>query len=72
MFFVFVLFFKSDRYSTNDFVENVKLPILEQESSRNGGGGNGSKLSLTGDNVVDADITAFINARKKILNQMKR
>jgi hypothetical protein len=31
-----------------------------------------SKISLTGDKQVDADIAAFVNARKKILTQMKR
>ena len=30
------------------------------------------KINLTGDNLIDADITAFMNARKKILSQMKR
>jgi len=29
------------------------------------------KINLTGDNLIDADITAFMNARKKILSQMK-
>jgi hypothetical protein len=31
-----------------------------------------SKINLTGDNQIDADITAFMNARKRILNQAKR
>jgi hypothetical protein len=31
-----------------------------------------SKINLTGDNQIDADITAFMNARKRIMsNQMK-
>jgi len=30
-----------------------------------------AKINLTGDNQIDADITAFINARKRIINQMK-
>jgi len=42
------------------------LPQLENDMRQN------AKINLTGDNQIDADITAFINARKRILTQMKR
>jgi hypothetical protein len=33
---------------------------------------NNSGINLTGDSQIDADITAFINARKRIVNQMNK
>ena len=33
---------------------------------------NNSGINLTGDSQIDADITAFINARKRIVYQMNK
>ncbi len=58
------------RGSSNNYNESLdyslRLPQIDQERSA------GPKISLTGDTQIDADITAFINARKRIVNQMKR
>jgi len=57
----------ADRYSFNDNGDDSRrLPSVESTDR------NKSKINLTGDNQIDADITAFMNARKRIINQMKR
>jgi hypothetical protein len=45
----------------------------QRQNYKNGSeSSNSQKINFTGDNLIDADIAAFINARKRILNQMKR
>ncbi|RNA15087.1 hypothetical protein BpHYR1_042147, partial [Brachionus plicatilis] len=46
-----------------------KLPQIESEGKTSAA--SNQKINLTGDSEIDADITAFINARKRIINQMK-
>jgi hypothetical protein len=51
----------------SDYTESSRrLPQIESDTRQS------AKINLTGDNQIDADITAFINARKRILSQMKR
>ncbi|CAF0834221.1 unnamed protein product [Brachionus calyciflorus] len=57
--------YQSEKFSANDYGEGYrKLPEIDSKNSN-------SKINLTGDSEIDADITAFINARKRIINQMK-
>lgn len=55
--------FNSSRESS-EYSFQKQLPNVKQSSNGD------SKINLTGDKVIDANITAFINARKKILNQI--
>lgn len=48
------------------------LPYIESDGLKNPNGTNNSKISLTGDNQIDADITAFMNARKRIMNSSQK
>ena len=42
------------------------------KSSKSSISRHNSGINLTGDSQIDADITAFINARKRIVNQMNK
>ncbi len=46
--------------------------LFEYQSSKGSISRHNSGIILTGDSQIDADITAFINARKRIVNQMNK
>ena len=69
--FVFIL--KSEKYSDAKVSSGQNFYSMNQsDQDLVDGDKKFSKLNLTGDVKIDADITAFINARKKIINQINR